>query len=281
MFLKNEACLAIMGVLFGKKGDKGSSKKKAAQYNKLAKLSEMENQLRVKMKQERDALNVLDTMLKERDESLKLHEERVVVLRKEYEAKLSELNAKEGRLKKREAEMKSLEKINRDLLLLKKELEKECEGLENERDLAKKNVEKEEQMLGQLQKEEINLRTNVSESKKALDNIHSQFASAYQRATRLTDVLRVKEHELRNVEEKLKHAHAKHKEVSAEITHHSLKEVEACLRRGTDFIEHGMIVKAKQEYEKIRKFYGNLTSHEKSRVYGKIHHLKDRLTYHF
>ncbi|MFH1182244.1 MAG: hypothetical protein V1702_04755 [Candidatus Woesearchaeota archaeon] len=268
-----------MGVIFGKKRDLTASK---SQHNKnLGKLSRKEEQLKQKMKIEKDALNVLDGMLKEREETLKLHEEKVVILRQEYEKKLSELKGKEERLKTKEQEMKKLERLNSDLLLLKKQLERECDELEKEKAVAEKHVEKEQALLERLHKEEAHLRVEISHSKKALEDMHHQFESAYLRATKLTDVLRVKEHELRQVDEKLRHAHMKHHEVSSQITHHSMKEVEACLRRADDFIERGMIVKARQEYEKIRKFYANLTSREKGKVYNKIAKIKERLSYHF
>jgi chromosome segregation ATPase len=274
--------LLSMGALFGKKGDSASSRKKSAKYNHtLGKLSQMEHQLRIKMKNERDALNVLDSMLKSREESLRANEEKVVALKKEYDAKMPELKAKEERLKNKEQELKKLEKVNADLLLLKKTLERECDNLEKERDIAAHHAKDEQLVLGQLHKDEAHLRSEISSAKKALEDMHRQFESAYSHATKLTDMLHVKEHELKEIDEKLRHAHAKHSEVSSLITHHSKKEVEACLRRAHDFVERGMIVKARQEYEKIRNFYANLTSKEKGKVYNKIEKLKERLSYHF
>lgn len=266
-----------MGGLFRKKRGLAASEKR----HKKTTLNLKEHQLKEKMKAEKDALNVLDLMLRERDEILKMHEEKVVVLRQQYEKKLAELKVKEERLRLREQEMEKLERLNRDLLMLKKQLERECDELEKERALSEKQVAKEQTLLENLHKEEAHFKVEVSTSKKSLENMHRQFESAYLRATKLTDVLRVKEHELRLVDEKLRHAHKKHHEVSSQITHHSLKEVEACLRRADDFIEHGMIVKAKQEYEKIRKFYANLTSKEKKKIYNKIAKIKERLNYNF
>jgi chromosome segregation ATPase len=255
--------------------------KKARAAVKIERLSRVEHELKERMKKERSTLNVLDSMLKERDESLKLQEEKVIQLRKEYETRLSAIKAKEERLKKKEQEMKSLEKVNVDMLALKKALERDCDSLQNERAIAAEHAEKQKDLLIRLHKEEAHTHAEISRVKKVVDDMHKQFESAYARATKLTDMLRIKEHELRVVEEKLAQTHKKHHEISAQITHHSLKEIDACIKRAEDFIERGLIVKARQEYDKIRIFYANLTINEKQQQYKKITRIRDRLNYHF
>lgn len=255
-----------------------SRKQELELEKELAKLAKEE----VVMHRHRRAFLDMEAMFREKEELLKHHENKVVQLKKEYGNKLAVLNQRE----RKEEELESLEKKNRSLLETKRLLEKRCKRLAREareEAVLKDYLARGRKEVGRLHHDEARKRAELVELQRKVVVLKEDFDRAYKNAERITTFLKTKEAELRKVKKELDEADAKRRHVTSQITHHSISEVRIAIKRAEDHLSGSgrNFAKARQEYERIRKFYAHLPREEKRKVYGAIEAVKARIFPHF
>jgi chromosome segregation ATPase len=253
----------------------------SAYSQRLAKLKSMERELSEKRAKEKHAFSVMQGMLKEREELHALHEKKVVELRQQYGKKLKSLDDREKQLELREIRVRDLESANKELLRERNRLEKEVGRYRTEAEIIRAAVAKHNEELQLVQREEAHTRTELHRVSSQLKRLQAQFDRAHSNAAEMDAAVKERNAERQRLQQELDKLARRHSEMAAELTHHSAREIKVSIRRAEEHIQRGLIAKAQNEYERIRKFYVHLPQKEKKKVYPAVAKLKERLTHHF
>jgi chromosome segregation ATPase len=224
-------------------------------------------------------LKVMESMLKEREEMLKQHEAKVISFKREFEKKLEALTRKEAALEAKEKTLKGLQKSSGSLQRKQARLESQCRKLANEEKIFREYVAKRSVEVGKLHADDARKRSEMAGIQKKLDSVRKEYDNVYQNADRITTSLKEREARLKKVTKALEEAVAKHNVITSQITYHSRNEIGYSLRLAQSDLKHGLYEKAREQYEKIRKFYTHLPLPEKKRVYSEIERLRARLSH--
>ena len=220
---------------------------------------------------------VMESMLKEREELLSLHEHKVIALKKEYEEKLEKLGKKESELSRRETLLKDAShqeaKIARHMQKL--------EAIERQ---AGSEVNSLKARIGALKKESESIEKEIADKKNRAKELHLRFGKAHssflsieaqhrevlQQLSKDRELSEMKKKELGEVNREIAQAKKNLDSISSRLTHDIIREIKVLAMRIDDHLKHKDSFRAKQDYSKIREFYAKLSSKEKKRIYSRI-----------
>ena len=231
------------------------------------------------VEKERRTLKVLEGIVREKEELLRHHEDKVIQLKSDYEKKLKSLAEKEGELERRSSEIKSAEHASRDLLGRKGRLEADCRKLGQEESILKDSVAGLRKGIGELHGEHARRQADVLKMHEKHSSLQKEFDKAYERASKVDAYYRAREAELSQANQALAEATQKHERILAQITYHSSREIRNCIKKAYECIRKRLFEQALLEYERIRKFYSYLSPDEKKRLYRQIAGVRQKLSH--
>lgn len=220
----------------------------------------------------------MQKMIDHRNAMLSHHESKVVQLKKTFEERLAAVEKREASFVVREKELKALASSSDKLRKEKQSLERECESLAREEAVMKSYVAKQSTLVGALHRDEARLVLHAANLEKKVAGLNLNFDNHYKNSEKITSYLRAREAELRRVLREIKEAEAHRALLLSEITHHSVSEIHARLKRAEESLRTGFFDRAAVEYEAMRKFYSNLSRSEKKKLYHSIEQVKSRLS---
>ncbi len=230
------------------------------------------------IEKERKTLKVLEGIVREKEELLRHHEDKVIQLKKDYEKKLKSLVERETGLDRKETELKSAERASRDLLRRKNGLEADCSKLSREESILKESIARLRKGVSELHGEHARKQAAVLKMHETHGSLQKEFDKAYERASKVDAFYKARDAELRRINQELAAATAKHEQIIAQITYHSSREIRNCIKKANEYIKKRLFEKSLLEHERIRKFYSHLSPGDKKKLYKQIARIRQRLS---
>ena len=231
------------------------------------------------LEKERRTLKVLEGIVREKEELLRHHEDKVIQLKKEYEKKLKSLPEREKELERRATELKSAERASRDLLRHKNGLEADCRKLSREESILKESIARLRKGVSELHGEHAHKQAAVLKMHEKHGSLQKEFDQAYARASKVDAFYKARDAELGRVNQALAAATLKHEHILGQITYHSSQEIRSCIKKANEYIRKRLFEKSLLEHERIRKFYSYLSPDDKRKLYKQIAVIRQKLSH--
>ena len=245
---------------------KGRAKRK--QDSPELKRNEFDSDLE-ELEKEQHTLKVLEGILREREEMLSLHEQKVIALREEYETKLRHIEVSD---------------CSDELVAHKDRKQTELERLDEEHAFMESLLLERKRELEKLKDEELRLQMEMSKHARDIIEHQKKFDNLHRAIGKLEIHHRQKQNEFDDLAFKVDARKKEHATISKEtaaarkelesikkvITYDMESEIKALAKRVDDRLRNGDFERAKKDYSRLRELYSQLSREEKKKVYDKV-----------
>lgn len=225
------------------------------------------------LESERYTLKVLEGILREKEEMLALHEQKLISLREDYEKKLA------GAGSGFPGDVSSAKGL-------------EIAKMNEEHELLGSLILERKSELEKLRDEEMRLQVAMSKHMRDITDHQKQFDRLQKAISQLDSHARKKQNELDEVSYKLDMKRKEYEQMSREasaakkelahvqksLTHDIESEIKVLAKRVDDHLRHDDYERARNDYLRIRELYAKLSRSEKLKVYEKVAKVAAELT---